>query len=372
MKNKRLVFDYIRKKYTKNLRKLMILNFLLLALLISSAFTVMMSIGNIKSHILNNEKLSMVLINGYSDNGEYNYNIERIERMPHVKGVVYEYDAVVLLEKNGEPDFINCLSLNPTTKEAISFYEQVDKQAIILPESFKGKTLKFYDMEHTELNLNKYFYEGDGNFFLKDYCYVTPDIYMDLMDKIKMEENFSGVKNLIVHLEKMEHIFEFVTAFHDMFDEEDVYVYYQAEGLEDLVADSKTSLWLLIIFEMILFIVILIIYRGSLGSFIKVLNRDLISLYLNGMSSKEIIRQFYTTIEKSNRMIYLLSLLFVLIIGWLLSFKVIFPTLVKWMIIILGTLLVLVALNKVFVRYMIVNLLKRELSSDNIVSKLRN
>ncbi|MDY0408852.1 hypothetical protein ACFFIS_03715 [Virgibacillus soli] len=372
MKNRRLVFDYIKKKYKKNLRKLIVLNFLLLALLISSAFTVMLSVGNINSNILNNEKLSMVLINGYSEDGEYNYNIERIERMPNVKDVVYEYDTTVLLEVDGKSDFISCLSLNPTTQEAINFYEKVEEPAIILPENFKGKTITFYDMDHTVLKVNEYYYEGNGHFFLKDYCYVTPDIHSNLTDKIDMEENFSGVKNLIVHLEKMEHIFDFVTTFHDMFDEEDVYVYYQAEGLEELISDSKTSLLLLIIFEIILFIVILIIYRGSLASFIKVLNRDLISLYLNGMSSKQIISQFYTTIEKSNRIIYFLSFIFVFIIGGLLSFKVIFPTLVKWMLIIIGTLIVLVMLNKVFVRYMIISLLKRELSSGNIVSKLRN
>lgn len=372
MENKRLVFDYIKKKYTTNLRKLILLNFLLFVLLISSAFTVMMSVSNIKNNILNNEQLSMVLINGYSEDGEYNYDIERIERMPHVKDVVYEYDISVLLEIDGEQDFISCLSLNSTTQEAISFQENVASPAIILPENFKGKKLTYYDMDYTELNVNEYYYEGNGHFFLKDYCYLTLDIHKDLTDQIDMEKNYSGVKNLIVHVDKMEYIYDFVTTFHEMFDEEDVYVYYQAEGLQDLVADSKTSLLLLILFEMILIIVILIIYRGSLASFIKVLNRDLISLYLNGMSSQQIIRQFYTTIEKSNRIIYILSLLLVFVIAGLLSFKVIFPILVKWLLMILGTLIVLIIVNKVFVRYMITGLLKRELSNDNIVSKLRN
>lgn len=121
-----------------------------------------------------------------------------------------------------------------------------------------------------------------------------------------------------------------------------------------------------------LLIVIVIVYKNSLNSLIKLINRDLLSLYLNGMSSKEITSQFYKTIESGNKKVYIFSygtvILFAILLSKALNNEVL-------MMITVGLLLLLslfILLNKLFVKYVISRLLAKELSNENIVSQLRN
>ncbi|MDM5299919.1 hypothetical protein QUF51_17345 [Bacillus pumilus] len=366
------VFGYLKKKHRSILRKLAVLNFALLMLIFFSIFTILISADNIYKNVLTNERLSMVLINGYSKTGEYEYDIDKIKRMPNVKDIVYEYDVQFSVEVDGETDLLSALSYNPTTKEAVSYEGDLKENTILLPERFKGKKIKLFDGEVKPLEANIEYYKGEGNYFLKDYSYVTPDLHKKLSSQIKMGENYDGAKTLIVHLNKTEDIYGFVNQFDRMFDEEDVFVYYQAQGLEKLVANSKLSFLLLVVFQIILFVVIAFIYRGQMHTLISILNRDLLSLYLNGMSSKDIIKQFYRSIDKMNLKVYVVALLFIAVLGAYLLAQL--PVEVILLIggTAVGLLLVLVLLNKWFVRYVITKRMKKELSQENIVSRLRN
>ncbi|KEP25089.1 hypothetical protein [Bacillus zhangzhouensis] len=366
------VFDYLKKKHRSTLRKLAVLNFVLLMLIFFSIFTILISADNIYKNVLTNERLSMVLINGYSKTGEYEYDTDKIKRMPNVKDIVYEYDVSLSIEADGETDILSALSFNPTTKEAVSYEGDLKENTILLPERFKGKKIKAYDGEVEPLEANIEYYKGEGNYFLKDYSYLSPDLYKKMSSQIKIGENYDGVRTLIVNLNKTEDIYEFVNQFDRMFDEEDVFVYYQAQGLEKLVANSKLSFLLLVVFQIILFVVIAFIYRGQMHTLISILNRDLLSLYLNGMSPKDMIKQFYRSIDKMNLKVYIVALLFIAVLGAFLLGRL--PgEIILWIGgTAVGLLLVLVLLNKWFVRYIITKRMKKELSQENIVSRLRN
>lgn len=366
------VFYYIKQKYLKSLRKLAILNFLLLILIIFSIFTVFISAENIHNNILNNDKLSMVLINGYTEKGEFEYDTNLILNLPHVKNLTYDYEIpLIYSSEKEEVEFLDCLPLNETTREAISFDVQVDDNALVLPEHFKNQKLIFSDMNHKPVKTTNYYYEGSGTYFLKDQCYLAQPLYNKMLATIN-SSNYSDVKSLIVNLEKTEYIYDFVKSFHEMFNEDEVYVYYQSEGLENLVQNSKVSFHLLLFFQLSLLIVVVIVYKNSLNSLIKLINRDLLSLYLNGMSSKEITSQFYKTIESGNKKVYIFSygtvILFAILLSKVLNNEVL-------MMITVGLLLLLslfILLNKLFVKYVISSILAKELSNENIVSQLRN
>lgn len=370
---KMTVFHYMKKKYMKQLKKLTTLNFLLIILLLFSVFTIFISTENIRNNILNNERLSMVLINGYTKNGEFTYDTEKIKKMDHVKDLSYEYEIPLsYLGADGEQDFMNCLTLNPTTRDAINYHKSVKGNEIILPDSFKGSKLKFTDLKNKPLSLKQSYYEGSGIFFLKDKCYLAPQTSAKLAEQISKSDNYSSAKSLLVNITKTEYIYDFVQDFNNMFDEEKAYVYYQAEGLEELVTGSKMSMYLLILFQVVLLAIVFVFYRNSLNALIKTLNRDLLSLYINGLSSKEITRQFYSTIESMNKKIYRYSyaLIALCAVGmWKYMGTQPLLIMVAGLVVLLSLLIVL---NKRFVKLLITRKMKKELSNDNIVSQLRN
>ncbi|MCM3617894.1 hypothetical protein M3936_09910 [Sutcliffiella horikoshii] len=367
------IFHYIKQKYLKSLRKLAVLNFLLIIIMIFSFFTVFISAENIHNNILNNDKLSMVLVNGYSGAGEFEYDTDKISSLPNVKNLTYEYEIpLIYSSEEEEVEFINCLPLNETTRDAISFQESVSSNALVLPEPFTNKVLTVSDLNNNPLQVDKYYYEGTGTYFLKEKCYLAEPLFEDLTESITSGENYSSVKSLLVNLEKTEYIYDFVQSFHDMFDEDEVYVYYQAEGLESLVQNSKVSFYLLLFFQLGLIIVIVLIYRNSLHSLIKLINRDLLSLYINGMSSKQIAIQFYKTIESQNKKVYLSAFGAVILFALFISRITSNETLIFLTLGLLASLALLVFMNKLFVKSLISKLLSKELSNENIVSKLRN
>lgn len=373
MNKKRLIFDYLKQKHASNLNKISLLNFLIILLLVLSLLTVFITAENIFNNILNNKQLSIVFINGYgSDDGEYEYDTDLISQQPYVKDLSYEYQISLETEVDGIVDFVDCHSLNPTTRDAIQFNDEIADNAIVFPESFKDKNFSLFDMNREPINYQAHYYDGDGQLFLRDLCYISPPLYEKIFDQVEMGYNYSGVKNLLVNVGKTERIFDFVNEFETLFDEENVFIYYQAQGLEHMISQSKMSFYLLLAFQIVLLFIIINIYRNSLKYLINLVNKDLLTLYLNGLSERHIIKEFYRLIERINTKIYIASYLIIIIIGIIFYNNIAFSIFLKLMIALIISVTLIILANRIIIYRLISHQMKQELASDNIVAQLRN
>ncbi len=136
---KMTVFHYMKKKYMKQLKKLTTLNFLLIILLLFSVFTIFISTENIRNNILNNERLQ-----GYSLTDTLKtvslLRYRKDKKMDNVKGLSYEYEITNIVFKCGtvNKDFMNCLTLNPTTRDAINYHKRSKETKSFYLILFKG------------------------------------------------------------------------------------------------------------------------------------------------------------------------------------------------------------------------------------------
>ncbi len=363
------IFEYIITKHRKQIFKLKILNYLMLIVLFFSFLTVLFSFYNINDNLLNNSQLKIISIDGYNDLGEgYEYDINEIKKMENVASVFYDYPYVISFAIDQDIEMLTCLPLNEVTESTINYSGEYD---VLLPESYKNHVVNIIELE----NYQEYtvgFYEGEGQMFLRDYCYVSEDIYDYISQFYVVGDNYISNKNLLVLVDETEHIGDFVKTFNLKYDEEDVFIYYQSAGLENLFSSSKISQYLIIAFEAILILSISVIYHNAISSLFSILNKDIVSLYLNGLSRSKIVSNLSKTIIAINTKSYIVVFVFNLFLNLSLYLSPYSLFSKKIFIITNIFVFIIITINTFLIRKSIKRLMKKNMSNTNITSYIKN
>lgn len=333
---KKSLFDYTESKNKKSLFRTTLLIFCSIVVLNGAIFSIYMTLRTMDNNILNNKSLSLISLNGYDKEGNsYPYDIERLSDLENVEFVVKSQPIGLGLTINGDLRgdlygiFIHCM--NPKFSEYINI-EHMEDWVIYIPKDSKDeveplpndlKTLRPMPpldklplvLERTNTSPPLAYY---GDAFVTEFTYEKMRSLMD-------EEDFGCIQiEYLIGVDKPENVYKVVNAIRALYKDDDEGIFYQAQGLEKMISDTKTTIIVQVILLVVLtsFLVFILHFSGILLT--RDIMRDMMIFYLNGMSRANICKEYGRFILKKILPPLLLGASFS-ILGSLIAFHKAYP-----------------------------------------------
>ncbi|NLJ30482.1 MAG: hypothetical protein GX424_02580 [Clostridiales bacterium] len=258
----------------------------------------MLAVQTISNEILNSTKLSLILFEGNNKSASpYRYDMEAIRKINHVvfasecRPLFLSVSDPLKKQSGGgvyaiDPRFSYYVGISNMKDNCIYFpqdsYPNAENYTVSDPIGIKVKTVN---------------YPHNAPMILHDACFMTENTYAAIVKNLPASFVQHVQPVYILGVDKVQNVYGVVKNLYAVAPDDDALAMYQANGLENMVADANTLLWIMIavFVAFFLFHVFVIIYLSS--SLINNLSRDLMILYLNGLPRKKIAHSLFAYIK---------------------------------------------------------------------------
>lgn len=368
------IFNFTYKKNKKLYLIITVLIFISILVMNFILQVTVLSIKTVSNEIINNPKLSLISFDGSDKNYyPYNYDIKKIKNLEHVKFVT-ESRPLMLNFNVGSDDCSECTiyAIDPQYAYYVGISDMKEDQIYLPSNDYKDlKNLKPDQNIGDEIKYTTF--NGEAPMIIEGGGFVAKDTY----DKIVKRLDTSFIDHVqpiyLIGVDKVENVFNVAKELKNLESDDDELALYQASGLENVVTDANRLFYCMII-ALIVFIIFntfVIIYLSS--SLIGKIARDLMIIYLNGLSRKEISKLILGYIKKRIGSVTITAcvlsiLVFMILMKYLLNQNM---TLL-WLLILLGINVFAIVVNLVTFKIVIKKIVYSKTANGRISKILRN
>lgn len=370
------IFCFIDSK-NKKYYKIFSVAILLIVLLLNICLQmIIINTTNLNKQVLNNNNLMLIQMFGKNkENDSHFLDISKAENIEHLVFIEESFDIIVNLYKNG--DFADeDLLINKMNKNYGEYVGIEDMQDDVIYSPKNGVVLTeelSMESKFEELNLKYQTYDNYAPSILSGECFVSEKTFQKIFDCLSLEEQQGYIPQYLVGVDKTENVYSVVQSLIDVYSGYDIHTFYQANGLQNLVTNSKS----MILFQSVVFVVITIVSCIILATLISIMvnsmTKDLMTMYINGLSIERMVTQFYKLILSKLRKpivwafcLSVVSYLFLVFCLFKLSFD-----LFSFLIVLLANVIVVI-ICAFILNIIIKDKIKKKITNDNISSILRN
>lgn len=370
------IFCFIDSK-NKKYYKIFSVAILLIVLLLNICLQmIIINTTNLNKQVLNNNNLMLIQMFGKNkENDSHFLDISKAENIEHLVFIEESFDIIVNLYKNG--DFADeDLLINKMNKNYGEYVGIEDMQDDVIYSPKNGVVLTeelSMESKFEELNLKYQTYDNYAPSILSGECFVSEKTFQKIFDCLSLEEQQGYIPQYLVGVDKTENVYSVVQSLIDVYSDYDIHTFYQANGLQNLVTNSKS----MILFQSVVFVVITIVSCIILATLISIMvnsmTKDLMTMYINGLSIERMVTQFYKLILSKLRKpivwafcLSVVSYLFLVFCLFKLSFD-----LFSFLIVLLANVIVVI-ICAFILNIIIKDKIKKKITNDNISSILRN
>lgn len=370
------IFCFIDSK-NKKYYKIFSVAILLIVLLLNICLQmIIINTTNLNKQVLNNNNLMLIQMFGKNkENDSHFLDISKAENIEHLVFIEESFDIIVNLYKNG--DFADeDLLINKMNKNYGEYVGIEDMQDDVIYSPKNGVVLTeelSMESKFEELNLKYQTYDNYAPSILSGECFVSEKTFQKIFDCLSLEEQQGYIPQYLVGVDKTENVYSVVQSLIDVYSGYDIHTFYQANGLQNLVTNSKS----MILFQSVVFVVITIVSCIILATLISIMvnsmTKDLMTMYINGLSIERMVTQFYKLILSKLRKpivwafcLSVVSYLFLVFCLFKLSFD-----LLSFLIVLLANVIVVI-ICAFILNIIIKDKIKKKITNDNISSILRN
>jgi len=331
----------------------------------------MLSFTTLNNELLNNHDLSLIVMQSYDEGGQvYEIDIQTISNLDHVVFVSrHQILGLLALDENGDTVSFWTRPIPKVHSYYIGLEVMLDNR-IYCPIHLYGN-IEHYEIQEIESAIDIINYEGMPPFVVADFCFTTEETYATIYSELSEYVTMAIMPEYLIGVDNVRNIFSVVRELYSLSD--DSMILFQATGLEEVIEDIS----LLLVVLLILFFIVsafntYIVFLLS-SSLIEKVSRDLMILYLNGMSRKEIAAELSRHFSKHLNMTMLIATACFLF-AWFIFINLITRqrlTSVQILIILLINALVILA-NSCTLKIMISTVVKKKTSNENISKVIRN
>lgn len=367
------ILGYTYKKSKKKYR--IIATFIFVSVIILNLLlqTLSITINTLHNEVLNSPKLSLILMQDYTkENLPYDLNIEQVGKIENVKFVNKSKPLSLIGElKDGKQVGFISYAIDPQYSYYFGIENMQDDK--IYYSSNVYKNMDDYHLIDLKSKIDLIAYDFEPSMIFSNSCFMTMNTYQKMIKELPTAYTEFVVPEYIIGVNNVKNVFGVVKELDSLHTDDDPMLMYQANGLEGLVNDTANLLVILITIFIIFIIFNTLIISFLSSSLVSELSKDLMVLYLNGMSRKNIAKQ----LSKNCRNYFTKAILVASIISVLIFIVVVKVVLkqsigVNWIILILVIDLLVVLLNIQTIKVFISKMVKRKTSNENISKIIRN
>ena len=365
--------DSKNKKYYKIFSVAILLIVLLLNICLQM---IIINTTNLNKQVLNNNNLMLIQMFGQNkENSSHFMDTSKAQNIEHLVFIEESFDIIVNLYENG--DFADeDLLINKMNKNYGEYVGIEDMQDGIIYSPKNGVVLSdklSMESKFEELNLEYQTYDNYAPSVLSGECFVSEKTFQRIFDCLSVEEQQGYIPQYLIGVDKTENVYSVVQSLVDVYSDYDIHTFYQANGLQNLVTNSKNT----ILFQSIVFVVITIVSCIILATLISIMvnsmTKDLMTMYINGLNIDRMVTQFYKLILSKLRkpiiLSFSLSVVSYLFLAFFL-FKLSFD-LLSFIIVLLANVVVII-ICALLLNIIIKSKIQKKITNDNISSILRN
>ncbi|MFV0254615.1 MAG: hypothetical protein ACK5G7_00565 [Erysipelotrichaceae bacterium] len=370
MKNR--ILNYTVVKHKKKYQVITTFIFISVVLLNLILQTMAISTKTLKNEMLNNTTLSLILMQDYdNENQPYDLNLDQIKNIENVQ-YASKIKPLALIAEDGSKNqegFIT-YAIEAEYSYYIGIESMEDDKTYCSTNQYNNvENFKFLDIESDITLIN---YDFDPPMIFSDSCFMSKNTYDRLMSELPSTYTEFVVPEYIIGVNNVKNVYGVVRELDGLYTDDTTMFMYQANGLEGLIGDASNLLIILTsIFVMfIIFNTIIIFFLSS--SLVSELSKDLMVLYLNGMSRKSISNELSKTCRnRFTKAIIIASVISIIV--FLAIVKFIFKLAIGWdllfTLILIDTLVII--LNTQTISIFIHRMVKKKTSNENISRILR-
>jgi hypothetical protein len=367
----------MRFSNVKNKKKyLSITIFIIISTIVINAViqVLMLTVQTISNDILNSTKFSLLTFEGYDKTSKpFPYRIEDIEKIDHIKFVTESRPLFLTITDTSE-DQNGCqvYAIDSQYSYYIGIPHMEDNHIYFPQETFKDAS-KITIVDQLGVNVKTTNFPGNAPMILYNNCFISKKTYNEIVKNLP-DIFLEYVQPIyIIGVDQVKNVFGVVKDLNELVPDDNPLILYQANGLQGLVNDSNRLLVVMIVLFVIfiLFNTTIIIYLSSL--LINSMVRDLMVLYLNGLSRKEISKSVFSYIQKRiAKSVAIASAVSTLlyIIGYRIIIKQNIDLLTVGILITINVLVIL--LNRITFKTVILKMVSKRTSNNNISKIVRN
>lgn len=301
----------IFEKKKKQTRK--IIGVIFIALILVNICVEMMQLNqrNLNSGLLENNRLMLLQMFGHNDAKNTSFiDVDTIKKVENVLFVTESFPIVMRLAyENGEWDQGEDVTVHKIPRKYGSYVgiENMQDGIVYCPNgSVDSEIIKTHTFteEYKSLDLKLEGYNGEVPQTLKGEEFVSEETFDKIMkcERKKLGDEDADIvystPEYLIGVDHTENAFKVEKALIESFPDYDVHVFYQANGLQSFVSGSKNMIALQGGVILLVLLVSFAVISTLLSSVIQTMEKNMMVLYLNGMTRKDITKLFYQWVKR--------------------------------------------------------------------------
>lgn len=370
------IFQFVEKKNKKKISSMIATIAVTIILLNICMQMIAINRQNLNEGIMNNNNLMILQMFGYSEKEDTCFmDAQKAENVEHVVFVSESFPVVLnLYDKSGEL-MMDSLMLHRIPKAYGEYVGISDMQEGIIyspKDGIQNVSQYSLDPEFESLGLQLKNYENSAPAVLSEEDFVASETFDKLMELVPDKEIYCTPEYLI-GVDSTQSVYSVVKQLKELYEDYDVQVFYQAQGLENLVSGSENMLKLQIAIAVFLVVASCGIVSVLLSSVVNSLTPELMVIHINGMSRGRMVKEFYNFLLHLLKKPFLMAELGSILI-YIIMTTIVFKEIEKIQIFIMffGINIIVVLVNMFVLRMVIEKRIRNNTANEKISSMLRN
>ncbi|MCL1990978.1 MAG: hypothetical protein FWG67_08830 [Defluviitaleaceae bacterium] len=369
MKANFLSFTYQKAKHQYRLIAVSV--FVSIIILNALFQTMFISFRTLQDQMLHHTNLSLILMQSYDENHfPYLLNLDDIIEIDHVQFVSMSTPLMLVgIDDDGNMEGFITRAVNPNYAHFVGI--DYLKDGTIYCSSMDYADIGHYQIMDINAPISLVTYDGQQPLVVAGSCFVSESTYEKLYLELPYGYTEFVMPEYLIGVDNVRHVFDVARQLDTL--SYDSMILFQASGLESLIEDVYVLLIILFVVFLIITIFNIFIVFFLSSSLVKAMSRDLMILYLNGMSRNEVAKQLNSYISKFfNVSIISSSILSFIMFIIALQFILRQALSIEWLLLVLLINLGVVMFNTFMIRIIISKLVKDNTSNENISKIVRN
>lgn len=371
------IFQFVEKKSKKKLTSIVVTIAVTIILLNICMQMICINRENLNQGLMNNNSLMLLQMYGYSEKEDTCFmDTSKVENMEHIVFISESFPLTLNLYDASGNLIMDNLKIHRIPKEYGEYVGISDMQEGIIYSPKDGiANVNQYTLEAEyalpDLQLKNYEKNAPAIFAEEDFA--ASETFDKLMEQVPDRDIVYSTPEYIIGVDSTEAVYSVVKELKEVYAEYDVQLFYQAQGLENLVSGSENMLKLQIGIAIFLVIVSCGIVIVLLSSVVNALTPELMVIHINGMARGRMAREFYSFLLRLLRkplFIAELASLFLYMFMTMVVFKE--NDKIQMFAVVFGMNLLVVIVNMVALRMVIGKRIRNNTANEKISGMLRN
>ena len=330
------------------------------------------SISTLNDDLLQNNNLSLIVMQNYDDYGSVSeLDIQAISELENV--VFISRHKILGLAALDEYNNLFTFWVRSLPIEH-SYFVGIDNfysDSVFCPIKLYGYDIENSRILDVETDFNIITYNYSPSFVVGDVCFTSIETYAKIYSELPADATAGITPEYLIAVDDVRNVFEVVRELERIGN--DSMILFQAHGLENIIGDISILLIVLVVLFIVTsaFSIYIIFFLSSI--LIGKISRDLMILYLNGISRSHLSKELSKYLSKPlNAIMGVATLIFLIV--WMIFRRVVLQERLNIEALILASLIsiVVILLNSLSLKIVISKLVKNNTSNDNISKIIRN